>query len=305
MCLIIHKPKGKKIPPAIIERAKLINPHGFGITYLDTGRTRKLFDYGLVNKLLATPRPIVAHFRFATVGTIDTNNIHPFHIDNSTVIYSNGTVRGYGTKTKSDIAQIADDILPKIDRKDWRPFLELTDTRFAIVDTTTGDVERIGEWHTRDGVHYSKANCFPQNIRVGVYGTLKAGFGNHRLLSKADFVGTGKTKSPYPLEVEGLPYLHDKEGVGENVTLEVYDVDPDTLRRLDLLEGHPSFYKRKVIPVSMSDWTTTYAWVYFVQNRHLDKRAELVDSYREEHQRYRGTKDYEFSDEQLIEEFQL
>ena len=39
MCLIIHKPKGAKIPSDIIERAKLINPHGFGITFLDNGKT--------------------------------------------------------------------------------------------------------------------------------------------------------------------------------------------------------------------------------------------------------------------------
>lgn len=281
MCLIIHKPKGKRIPADIVQRAKLINPHGFGITYLDTGETRKLFKYDLVDKILATPRPIVAHFRFATVGTIDTNNIHPFHIDKDTVIFSNGTVAGYGTKTTSDIAHIADRVLPKMYRSDWVPFLELTDTRFAIVDLTKGKVQRVGDWHNRGGIYYSKANCFPQDLRVGVYGTLKTGYSNHRLLKDSDFVGTGKTKSEYPLEVEGLPYLHDKEGVGENVTLELYDVNPDTLRRLDMLEGHPNFYKRRVIPVSMHDWSTTHAWVYFVQNRHLDARAELLDSYRE------------------------
>ena len=281
MCLIIHKPKGKRIPADIVQRAKLINPHGFGITYLDTGETRKLFKYDLVDKILATPRPIVAHFRFATVGTIDANNIHPFHIDKDTVIFSNGTVAGYGTKTTSDIAHIADRVLPKMYRSDWVPFLELTDTRFAIVDLTNGEVNRVGEWHNRGGIYYSKANCFPQDLRVGVYGTLKTGYSNHRLLKSADFVGTGKTKDQYPLEVDGLPYLHDDQGVGENVTLELYDVNPDTLRRLDMLEGHPQFYKRRVIPVSMYDWSTTYAWVYFVQNRHLDARAELLDSYRE------------------------
>lgn len=298
MCLIIHKPKGKKIPPAIIERAKLINPHGFGITYLDNGKTRKLFDYTLVNKLLATPRPIVAHFRFATVGTIDTNNIHPFHIDEKTVIYSNGTVKGYGTKTTSDIAHIADRVLPKMHKSDWLPFLELTDTRFAIVDLTDGKVQRIGDWHDQGGVYYSKANCFPQNLRVGVYGTLKTGYGNHRLLENADFVGTGKTQSPYPLEVDGLPYLHDLEGEGENVTLEIYDVNSETLARLDQLEGHPTFYKRRVIPVSMNDWSTTYAWVYFIQDRPL---ADYAMTYKT----YKGTENYEYKEEELIEEFQL
>lgn len=280
MCLIIHKPKGKRIPTDIIQRAKVINPHGFGVTYLDNGKTRKLFSYANIDHILATSRPLVAHFRFATVGTIDTDNIHPFHIDKNTVIFSNGTVAGYGTKTKSDIAHIADRVLPRMYKSDWVPFLELTDTRFALVDLPTGEVTRVGDWVCQGGIYYSKANCFPQNLRVGVYGTLKTGYGNHRLLQDADFVGTGKTKSRYPLEVDGLPYLHDQEGTGENVTLEVYDVNPETLRKLDQLEGHPQFYKRKVIPVSMHDWSSTHAWVYFIQGRRLHGHTELLDSYR-------------------------
>lgn len=143
-------------------------------------------------------------------------------------------------------------------------------------------MSKFGEWHRRDGIFYSKANCFPddQKRRVAVYGTLKAGYSNHRLLETSEFIGTGKTKSSYPLEVEGLPYLHDMEGEGEQVTVEVYDVTPETFQRLDLLEGQPDFYKRKVIPVSMHDWSTTYAWVYFIQNRELDYDTELWDTYR-------------------------
>lgn len=279
MCLIIHKPQGKRIPQDIIERAKFINPHGFGITYLDNGKTRKLLSYNNVDAILQTSRPYVCHFRFATVGDIGTNNIHPFNVDKDTVIYSNGTVQGYGSKTKSDIAHIADSVLPKLNRKDWKPFLELTETRFAIVNTKTGEVQKFGEWHKRGGIYYSKANCFPQNLRVGVYGTLKAGFGNHRLLHGSDFVGAARTKSAYPLEVSGLPYLHDCKGEGHQVELEIYDVSPETLTKLDRLEGHPEFYKRRVIPVSMYDWSDSYAWVYFIQGRELPMEWDMVESY--------------------------
>lgn len=152
----------------------------------------------------------------------------------------------------------------------------------------TGRVSKFGEWHIRDGVFYSKTNCFPNDQlhvkhptrRVAVYGTLKCGFSNHRLLESSEFVGTGMTKNAYPLEVDGLPYLHDMEGEGEQVTVEVYDVTPQTFHRLDLLEGNPQFYRRKVIPIYMHDWSVTYAWVYFIQNRELAHDAELWDSYR-------------------------
>ena len=282
MCLIIHKPKNKTIPADIIRRAMAVNPHGFGITYLDTGKTRKLFDYKGVERILNTERAIVAHFRFATIGTIDSNNIHPFSIDSRTVIYSNGTVDGYGTRTKSDIAHIADNVLSKLSPQDWRPFLELTDTRFAIVNLGSGSVTRIGEWHERGGVFYSKTNCFPQNTRVAVYGTLKSNYHNHGLIADQEFVGSGVTQTSFPLEVDGLPYLHDREGEGAGqVEVEIYDVSSEALQRLDRLEGHPTFYKRRVLPISMDDWSTTYAWVYFIQGRVLSDEADLTTCYGE------------------------
>jgi gamma-glutamylaminecyclotransferase len=278
MCLIIHKPKGKKIPSDVIERAKLVNPHGFGITYLDSGKTWKTEDYSKVVKAVDTVRPLVCHFRYATVGSIDLDNVHPFPINESHLIYSNGTVEGFGTKTKSDIAYIASSVLPKLSESDWVPFLSLTETRFCIVGKD-GDVQRVGTWINQGGVHYSKGDCFSPTTRVAVYGTLKSGFGNSGLLDDQEFVGQGVTSDYYPLEVEGLPYLHDIKGEGEQVVVEVYDVTSECLQRLDRLEGHPSFYKRQVISISLDDWRKTRAWVYFIQNRGLSPRAELTDSY--------------------------
>jgi len=282
MCLIIHKPKGKKIPQEIINRAKLVNPHGFGITWLDDGKTERTTDYNstTVRTLSTTTRPLVCHFRYATVGKIDRNNVHPFPINGTDeVIYSNGTVQGFGTKTQSDISCIAEDVLSKLEDHYWLPFLELTETRFAIVNTKRGTVKKVGDWHTRGGIHYSKANCFPQKYRVGVYGTLKSGYHNSDLLSGQERIGEAVTKDQYPLEVDGLPYLHEEKGVGHNVELEIYDVDFECLQRLDQLEGHPNFYKRKVIPVQMYDWSETYAWVYFVQNRWFDDTKPVHEFY--------------------------
>ena len=230
--------------------------------------------------MINTARPLVAHFRFATVGKIDKNNIHPFKIlGHDKVIYSNGTVHGFGTKTRSDINCIASDVLSKVHKDYWKPFLELTETRFAIVNTKSGAVDRFGDWYKRDGIYYSKNNCFPHKYRVAVYGTLKSGYGNSDLLSEQDFVGCATTKDKYPLEINGLPYLHEEKGVGHNVELEVYDVDSHCLDQLDHLEGHPTFYKRKVIPVSMQDWSQTYAWVYFIKNRWFDDSTSVHKSY--------------------------
>tara|TARA_R110002074_G_scaffold86269_2_gene190575 strand:+ start:357 stop:1217 length:861 start_codon:yes stop_codon:yes gene_type:complete len=279
MCLIIHKPAGKKIPADIIKRAKLVNPHGFGITYLDDGFTFKTMDYGKVAKAIDTDRALVCHFRYATVGNIDLNNAHPFNVGDSHVIYSNGTVEGFGNKTTSDIAHIAKDILPRLNKSDWQPFLDLTETRFCLIEKKSNKVSRVGFWLERDGVFYSKSNCFTPRARVAVYGTLKSGYHNHGLIEEQEFIGQGQTKSAYPLEVEGLPYMHDIKGEGSQVTVEVYDVSDECFDRLDMLEGHPSFYKRRMTTITMDDWSETRAWVYFIQERALSSRANLTSSY--------------------------
>ena len=114
--------------------------------------------------------------------------------------------------------------------------------------------------------------------RVAVYGTLKSGFSNNRLLQKADLVGTGKLKDRYPLEVKGLPYLYAEKGVGEFVDVEVYDVDDELLARLDQLEGHPNWYKRERVLVDMDDWSQSTAWVYFLDEP-TPQGVAFTDSY--------------------------
>jgi len=288
MCLIIHKPKNKRIPVRVLEKAKVVNPHGFGITYLDDGKTLRSLSYKSVNKLVDTDRPIVCHFRFATVGSINLSNVHPFAIDDGYILYSNGTVKGYGTDAISDVAYIASDVLPRLRKKDWLPFLELTETRFALIDVKNGRVKRVGKWFDQGGVYYSKNNCFvydqyrgSETHRVAVYGTLKKGYGNHRLLADSEFIGKAKTEYTYPLLVNGLPYLYDEMGVGEQVRLEVYDVDDKTFADLDSLEGHPTFYERRKTWVQMDDWSKTECWVYFI-NQELPRgttREQMLYSY--------------------------
>lgn len=94
--------------------------------------------------------------------------------------------------------------------------------------------------------------------RVFVYGTLRKGEANHRLLVGSKFVGPAATRpefklldvGPYPLLVAG-----EKTVVGE-----VYEVDARTLVRLDVLEGHPSYYRRT--PVILADGTEAQAYVF-------------------------------------------
>lgn len=90
---------------------------------------------------------------------------------------------------------------------------------------------------------------------IFVYGTLKRGFGNHRLLNGCDFVGEAKTKAGEftMIALGGFPGMIETpkgERPEGTVSGEIYEVtDSEDLRRLDGLEGHPDWYRRTQVTV--------------------------------------------------------
>ncbi len=96
---------------------------------------------------------------------------------------------------------------------------------------------------------------------VFVYGTLKKGYSNHHLLKNGKFLGEAKTKYKYALYEKVYPYVSHNPKVS-NIHGEVYQVDNFTLRKLDILEGHPYEYKRELIPVILNN-KELKAWMYF------------------------------------------
>ncbi len=169
MCLIIHKPKGSTIiPEHIIDNAETINPDGFGIVYTDTNECVRTMDYNTARELISAPRPFVAHYRYATRGIINKAGCHPYVIKSDTRgvtrLFSNGTVANLGDKKTCDTA-IVSDILKYLPEEFWPDTLSFTETRFAI--TNEDGVQRYGDWHERDGIFYSKNNCFHTHYTVG------------------------------------------------------------------------------------------------------------------------------------------
>ena len=95
-------------------------------------------------------------------------------------------------------------------------------------------------------------------IRVLVYGTLLRGQPNHRVLAGARFVREARTAPTF--ELYDLGYFPGLvAGGATGIAGELYDVDLATLERLDQLEGHPSFYRRRSI--SLDDGTLAQAYL--------------------------------------------
>lgn len=109
--------------------------------------------------------------------------------------------------------------------------------------------------------------------RVFVYGTLRQGQGNHRLLENQQFIGTSRTEAIYEMiHLGGFPGVL-RTGPA-SIRGEIYEVDDDALARLDRLEGHPHFYTREEIDIP----GTERVWIYFYNNRNPSRENIVIES---------------------------
>lgn len=105
------------------------------------------------------------------------------------------------------------------------------------------------------------------NTKIAVYGTLRKGFGNHRVLGDSKLISSGWTKDKYKLTASGIPFVTKNEEISK-VKVEVYDVSPEQLPVVDSLEGYDpnnhdgSWYKRTLIPVTLDNGDEIQASIY-------------------------------------------
>ena len=111
-----------------------------------------------------------------------------------------------------------------------------------------------------------------QTPYVFVYGTLRQGWGNHRLLEGVDKYADSITLKKYAMYASGIPFVTEYEK-DTHIVGELYKVDEERLDSLDGLEGHPVSYCRKVIEVMTKDAEVVKAWIYFYEHLGSQKRA--------------------------------
>jgi len=99
---------------------------------------------------------------------------------------------------------------------------------------------------------------------VAVYGSLREGLHNHKRLGEdKDFIGEGLVKGFGMYSLGAFPAL-SREGTHTDVVVELYHVSDKSMMDLDVLEGFPSFYTRKLCPITVNGETVP-AWVYYIK----------------------------------------
>lgn len=123
---------------------------------------------------------------------------------------------------------------------------------------------------------------------VFVYGTLKRGFPNHHYMKSSRFLGAHRTVERYPLVVGGRhfsPSLFPEPGNGRRISGELWEVDEETLGRLDELETvHlPTGYRREKARVEPEGGGPALdAWTYFRERARVALiHAEGLDDYQD------------------------
>lgn len=114
---------------------------------------------------------------------------------------------------------------------------------------------------------------------VAVYGSLRQGLGNHRVIQDDEtvYVGEFKTEPVYSLySLGGFPGL--KENGETSVVVEVYEVNDEIASDVDSLEGYSpnrpaTFYDKKPIE---TPWGTASIYTY-VNDISIDRLVEHGD----------------------------
>ena len=127
---------------------------------------------------------------------------------------------------------------------------------------------------------------------VFTYGTLKRGEPNHYLIQpglatkgESLLIGTGSTQTKFPLVIAtkyNIPHLLDAAGEGTSVTGEVYSVDQSMLDELDILEGIPKHYQRRLEKIVIKDCLVEENQQNFKQDTILDCWIYVCGNFKEE-----------------------
>lgn len=188
MCLIIHREEGMTLSEEFLGDVRSRNPDGWGILYhnadgeaeVEKGLTMLDF-YKSYDKLVARDEDCIIHFRYATHGTVNLSNAHPYVVlggKNPIYLMHNGTIDIAGAeKSKGKLSDtrifIRDVLKPMLNAiKDPHKFIRSKEFEFMMESVASDNSSRFvlfdregslfyGGWHqTTTGIWVSNTYAF-------------------------------------------------------------------------------------------------------------------------------------------------
>ena len=104
-------------------------------------------------------------------------------------------------------------------------------------------------------------------IMMFVYGTLKIGERNNKLIIDERFIAATDVRDMVLINKPDYPYAIDRKG--RKIHGELYQISEECLEQLDVLEGYPEYYDRKI--VNTDDGR---AWIYYLNDAKEAKQLE-------------------------------
>lgn len=102
--------------------------------------------------------------------------------------------------------------------------------------------------------------------KLFVYGTLKKGFSNNHHLETSKFHGKNVTADK-TFSMRSLGFFPAVFHGGEHaISGELFEVDDETLERIDRLEGNGRFYNREEVLLQDGE----VAWMYFLESQGME-----------------------------------
>lgn len=81
--------------------------------------------------------------------------------------------------------------------------------------------------------------------KIGVYGSLRAEMYNHDLLQDSKLIDTKTISVPFKMVSFGrYPALIPDHQGNHDVVFEIYEVNDEVYRNVEILEGYPDFYQK-------------------------------------------------------------
>lgn len=230
MCVIVHQPVGKHLDKNTASKLWQTNSDGGGFAFIDDYgelQVHKTMQFGKFwgqfenARSTWTGRDFLLHMRIATHGKVDISNVHPFQVDEHTVMAHNGIIHGVTPfldkeDPRSDTLYFVEEVLPRLPET-WLDDPFLTDMVQDWVGwsklmflTTNPKLEqrvyRLGDWQEHEGLpmsnlnglSYSKVNTTKKETKTYPSEGFYSAYGEDRWNNRDYYPGLPEPESKVP-----------------------------------------------------------------------------------------------------------